>query len=325
MEGVVEAEDADAVLGRRVDLLAVDLGHLEQLAQAVAEALLALRVVGEAGEQAVGGEDGEAGVVEPGQRHQRVVVRALAADLVAEGARGLVAVVAVGDQQLGAGEALGDGGVDGRVLDLPEPVDGAVFVARFAPGLVRQARRDQRPGVLGREREDRREVVAAGAGQLEAVEQRAGMGALVGADGAALVVLDPDPGEDPVAAVAVAVGGDVVLGQRPERGRVVLDQRPVGFPALDPRRRLGVGIAARVAVGIGGVERFRQVDRDRVVGRALQQRLALGRVDHVIRRRRDRIQRADLPEVVVQRLERKHLRHRLQNLHLPKTGCGAAW
>ena len=63
----------------------------------------------------MGGEDGEAGVVEPGQRHQRVVVRALAADLVAVGAGGLVAVVAVGDQQLGVGEALGDGGVDGRV------------------------------------------------------------------------------------------------------------------------------------------------------------------------------------------------------------------
>ena len=37
--GVVEAEDADPVLAGGVELLAVDLGHLEQLAQAVAEAL----------------------------------------------------------------------------------------------------------------------------------------------------------------------------------------------------------------------------------------------------------------------------------------------
>ena len=62
----------------------------------------------------MGGEDGEAGIIEAGQRHQRVVVRALAADLVAVGAGGLVAVVAVGDQQLGVGEALADGGVDRR-------------------------------------------------------------------------------------------------------------------------------------------------------------------------------------------------------------------
>ena len=54
----------------------------------------------------MGGEDGEAGIIEAGQRHQRVVLRALAADLVAVGAGGLVAVVAVGDQQLGIGEAL---------------------------------------------------------------------------------------------------------------------------------------------------------------------------------------------------------------------------
>ena len=190
---------------------------LEQLAQAAAEAPLALGVGGEAGEQAVGGEDGEAGVVEAGQRHQRVVVRALAADLVAVGARGLVAVVAVGDQQLGAGEALGDGGVDRRVADPPDPVDGAVVVGGLAPGLAAERRLDQRPGVLGAEREDRREVVAGGPGQLEPVLQRARVGALVGADAAGLVVLDPDPGEDAVAAVAGAVGRGVVLGQRPDR------------------------------------------------------------------------------------------------------------
>ena len=100
MEGVVEAEDADAVLAAPGRLARRDLGDLEELAQAAAEPVLALGVVGEAGEQAVGGEDGEAGVVEPGQGHQRVVVRALAADLVAVGAGGLVAVVAVGDQRL---------------------------------------------------------------------------------------------------------------------------------------------------------------------------------------------------------------------------------
>src|SRR6201999_2041952 len=73
------------------------------------------RVGGEAGEQAMGGEDGEAGIVESGERHQRVVLRALAADLVAVGAGGLVAVVAVGDQELGVGEVLDHRGDDGRI------------------------------------------------------------------------------------------------------------------------------------------------------------------------------------------------------------------
>ena len=101
MEGVVEAEDADALLAERIELLERHLARIEKLAQALAEAALALGVRAQAGEQAVGGEDGEAGVIEPGQRHQGEVVVALAADLVAVGDRRLVAVVAVGDQAAG--------------------------------------------------------------------------------------------------------------------------------------------------------------------------------------------------------------------------------
>ena len=192
MVGVVEAEDADALLAAGVEVVASATSvDVEALAQAVAEQLLALRVVGEAGEQPVGGEDGEAGVVEAGQRHQRVVVRALAADLVAVGAGGLVAMVAVGDQQLGAGEALVDGGVDGRVADPPDAVDRAVLVGHLAPGLARGGRLDQRPGVLGGQREDRREVEPGGARQVEPVLLRARQRALVRADLAGPVVLDP--------------------------------------------------------------------------------------------------------------------------------------
>ena len=62
------------------------------------------RVVLEAGEQAVGGEDEQARVGERAEQHQHVAVLALAADLLGVHARGLVAVVAVGDQQLGVGE-----------------------------------------------------------------------------------------------------------------------------------------------------------------------------------------------------------------------------
>ena len=70
-------------------------------------------------------EHGQPRVVERDQRHQRVAVRPVAADLVGVGARGLVAVVAVGDQQLGVGELGGDGAVSVGVADPPDPVDGA--------------------------------------------------------------------------------------------------------------------------------------------------------------------------------------------------------
>jgi len=102
--GVDVAEDAEPVLAGRVEVVVAHLLDLEQLAQPLAQALALLGIVGQPLEQAVGGKDGQAGVVERGQRHQRVAVRALAADLVAVGAGGLVAVMAVGDQQLGAGK-----------------------------------------------------------------------------------------------------------------------------------------------------------------------------------------------------------------------------
>ena len=273
----------------------------------------------------MGGEDEQAGVVEPGQRHQRVVPGPLAADLVAVGAGGLVAVVAVGDQQLSAGQALGHRGDDRRVGDPPDAVDGAVLVGRFAPGLALDRRLDQRPGVLGREREDRREVVQRRPGQLQPVLERAGVGALVRAHGAALVVLDPDPAEDPVAAVLAPVGAGVVLGHRPVGRLGVGDQGALGAPAVDRLRRPRVGIPRRVVVGVGRVERLGQVDRDRVVGGAGEQRRPPRGVDHVIRRRRDRVEGPDLGEVVVQGVDRAHVRHRGQNLHLPGSGRGAAW
>ena len=52
----------------------------------------------------MGGEHGQAGILERHQVHQHVPVVALAADLVGVDPGGLVAVVAVGDQQLGAAQ-----------------------------------------------------------------------------------------------------------------------------------------------------------------------------------------------------------------------------
>ncbi len=287
----------------------------------------------------MGGEDGEAGVVEPGERHQRVVLRALAADLVAVGAGGLVAMVAVGDQELRFGERLDHGGDDHRPGDPPDAVDGAVGVGDLAPGLVGEGGGDQRPGVDGGEREDRREVQVGRAGQLEAVAQRPRVGALVGADGAGLVVLDPDPGEHPVAGVGRAVGGGVLLRQRPDRVLVVGDQHPLRAPGVDQPRRVLIRVADRPRGGVGRVERHRQVDRDRVVRRARQERRPLRRVDHVIRRRGDRAEPADLRQVVVQCPEGLDVSHDETVAELPgeprprsvaaptllASGRGAAW
>ena len=83
--------------GRRSAL--ADLLDVEERAQRVRQRLLGLgRGVAD---EAVGGEDRESLVLQGDQAHEHVAVLALAADLLGVDARGLVAVVAVGDEQLG--------------------------------------------------------------------------------------------------------------------------------------------------------------------------------------------------------------------------------
>ncbi len=102
--GVRVAENADSLLARRVELLERHFLDLEVLLERCRQGLL-LRGVAEVGEKAVVAEDGEARILERDQRHERVAVLAVAADLVGVGAGGLVAVVAVGDQELGVERA----------------------------------------------------------------------------------------------------------------------------------------------------------------------------------------------------------------------------
>ena len=97
--GVDVAELQRSRSGCRRELLGRNVGDLEVAAQGLAQAL-ALRGV-ESAEQAVRGKHGEPGVLECDEAHQQVAVLALAADLLGVGVRGLVAMVAVGDQQLG--------------------------------------------------------------------------------------------------------------------------------------------------------------------------------------------------------------------------------
>ena len=133
--GVRVAEDADPLLARRVELFEGHLFDLEVLAERGRECLL-LGGIAEVGEEAVVAEDGEARVLERDERHQRVAVLALAADLVGVGARGLVAVVAVRDEELGSVELGLDGLDHGGVGDAPDAVDGAVGVGGLAPRLA---------------------------------------------------------------------------------------------------------------------------------------------------------------------------------------------
>ena len=78
------------VLSRRLDL--------EVAPDRLGERLLL--VGAQVAQQPMGGEHGQAGVLERHQAHQDVPVRTLAADLLGVDTGGLVAVVAVGDQQL---------------------------------------------------------------------------------------------------------------------------------------------------------------------------------------------------------------------------------
>ena len=78
------------------------------------------------------GEDGQARVLERDEAHQHVAVLALAADLVGVHARGLVAVVAVGDEQLGVLQRLPGRRDRGGVGDAPEAVARAVVVGDVA-------------------------------------------------------------------------------------------------------------------------------------------------------------------------------------------------
>ena len=112
----------------------------------VADRLLLLAVVLQAGEHPVGGEDEQPRVVERHQEHQHVAVVALATHLVRIHARGLVAVVPVRDQQLGIRER----GLERRDLlgvgHAPEGVARALAVGRLGERLAAHRLRERLGG-----------------------------------------------------------------------------------------------------------------------------------------------------------------------------------
>ena len=270
---------------------------------------LAPRLV-EPADQPVGGEDGQPGVLERDEAHQHVARAAL---LLVHAGR-LVAVVAVGDQQLRGGQRGRDGGARLRVGDAPEAVDRAVLVGHLAPGRALDVRGDgapRRPRRVVVEREDGGEVGLGRAGQPQAVLLGPGVRALVRADLARAVVLDAHAREQAVAGAPDAVGTRVVLRERPDRGLLVAHEHAVALPGGE---HLG-GVRVRVAVGA------RQVDLDDVVRRARDQLGALRVVDDVVRRSRQGLEAAGGVEVVVEGAEGLDVGHGAVRLapHLPAT------
>ena len=256
----------------------------------------------EVAEHAVRAEDRQAGVIERDQAHERVAMGPLAADLVGVGERRLVAVVTVGDQELGVGQLGGDRLVDSGIGDPPDAMHRAVGVGDLTPGFVAEPGLDVAPRVPGVKGEDRRQVVAGGPGEPQAILLRAGLGSLVGADQAGAVLGHPHPGEEPVARTTVAIGALVVLCQRPDRGLPVGREHALHGPGLE---RLG-----GVLVGVAAGRRLRQVDLDDVQRRAGEQLGPLLGIDDVIGRGGDVRQRGDRAQLVMQRFQWPDLRHR---------------
>ena len=192
-------------------------------------------------------------------------MRAFPADLVCVGPGRLVAVVAIGDQQLGAGGGLLNGGDRLAVGDPPDAMMCAVVVRHLAPGLLSGERDERVPrGAcrVGVEGEDRREVGLRRAREAQPVLLRAGVRALVGPDPPGAVLLHPHPAEEPASLTPVPAARHVVLlRQGPHGGLGILDHGALSLPA-------GEGAGGRV---IGVARGLGQVDLHHVVGGAASQ------------------------------------------------------
>ena len=197
----------------------------------------------------VGGEHREPGILQSHQAHQHVAMRALAADLLGVRARGLVAMVAVGDQQLGGLRRAGDLG------DRPgSPTRHSRLTVWSSSVACPQAVRclgdaldgaGDRAGRVIEQGEDRGEVRPGGPGQLEPVLLRSRVRPLVRPDPAGPVVLHAHAREKPASPAGAAIRAGVVLLEHPDGGLLVAHDAPVGSPG---REQLGRGVVGVLAV-----------------------------------------------------------------------------
>ena len=208
-------------------------------------------------EDAVRREDRQARIVEADEHGEDVDVRPI-------GERGLVAVVAVGDQQLPVGERLGD--PVGRETPQPRALDLEVRLAVGPP-------RDRLALV---EEEERLQLRAGLTEQAQTAFLRDAVCALVGQDDPRLVRLGPQRGHEPLARTRDLVRADVVLRQPPDALGLVLEHS-VGAPLAPEPARFGLVVGQR------------QMD-DVVRARGAEALALLGR-DHVVRRGDEALER----------------------------------
>ena len=318
MEAVHVAEGDPAVRVGLERLRVAELLDLEVPHERVADRELLVRVVLQAREQPVRGEDEQPGVRERAEQHQRVVVATLAADLLGVHARGLVAMVAVRDQKLRVGQRALQRGDLVRVGNPPERVAGALVVARFRErpaalhtleGLAGGAAR------VGKEAEDGGEVCLRRAREPQAVLLRAGVGALVRTDAARPVILHAHAREETGPAARAPVRCRVVLAQDPESRLVLLGEHAPCDPVAHGRR------GSLVAISLV-LRRLRQVDLDDVVRAARDEVLAQLGVDHVIGGRDHVLERADGLGVIAKGAQGLDVSHRPATLAGAGPGSG---
>ena len=227
---------------------------------------------------------------------------ALAADLLGVDTGGLIAVMAVGDQQLGVRERRLHRLDRGRIAAAPQAVHRAVVIGHLAPRRAGSGAGERAPGARGRvrvQREDRREVRPRGTRQSQPVLLGPGVRPLVRTDASRPVLLDSHARKESAPRPQRSVGPAVALLERPQRRLRVAHQNPRPLPLAVELRGVFVGLTAR-----------RQVDLDDVVRRARHELRALARIDHVIGRSHDVGQRARAGKVVMQRPQWLYVRHR---------------
>ena len=147
------AVDRSAAVGARLgnQCVALDGTSVERLVDQSLEAVSA-RVVRRL-DQPMRRKDRQAGIGHRDEAHQHVAVVSLPADLVRIRARGLVAMVAVGDQQLGVRKRLLDLADHAGVAHAPETVNRAIGVGDLSPWPARGGGVQSRRGASVRHRD----------------------------------------------------------------------------------------------------------------------------------------------------------------------------
>ncbi len=195
---------------------------------------------------------------------------------------GLVAVVAVGDDELSVGHGGGEQ-IDGRrVADAPEAVEHAVFVGDFGFGwaCVFVENLFHAAGGVRVEHEDLAEVGAGGLEQVETVALGLAEGLLVAEDDLLGVVVEPAESDKSAAFFHhVGAGNLEALRVGEDAGVFFLDEDFLFAPGAEVARGAGIDVFAAL-----GVEELRQAEDDahQIVGAALVVGLLHGGGDFVV-------------------------------------------